>query len=323
MALDLSEFVCYGAINARKRNRVGGWIGLAGMREQIRLELSGNCEPDLAGKEVWFRVRSLGKADFDERSVPSFQHRQIGIAGKVTAAFKTPFGANGQPLDTQVAGPDTDWRPCLHVEWFGQHGRTLVEIRDVVLMEATSVPEDQDAFYGALFEDEELEPPPEPEPMTPWTPEVLDDPFGSDFPFEGTGEDYMRDLEVLDDIIEHPGETIPLRDALADEIKFLAPDELDENRANHLLRLILARLAVSSIAFDMCEHVTAVEAYRLLYERTVDSRNLRELAGTVNVLHMSTYDDCPECEAEFLRDWAELDAKLDAQRESSDGPGNA
>jgi hypothetical protein len=286
------------------------------MQEQIRLELSGNCEADLAGKEIWFRVRKLGEADFEVESVSRFQHRQIGVAGKITAAFRTPFGADGQPLDADKARDDADWRPCLHIEWFGQHGRTLVEVRDVLTQEATGDVEDQDAFYIALFDEEELEPPPEPEPVEVMMqmPDELenDDPFGIDFPFE-------QEFALFDDIIENPGERLPLREALAEEIDFAPPDELDENRACYLLRLILARLAVSSIAYDMCEHVGAVDAYRMLYEQTVDTRDLAELSGTGFVKHFSSYDDCPECEAEFERDWQDFDAKQQSPKDGATG----
>lgn len=110
-------------------------------------------------------------------------------------------------------------------------------------------------------------------------------------------------MELMDDLIES-GVGESLESILDGSTPLPDPDSLNENQAELVLRVLLARLALYGIAVDMCEHVTALGTYRMFRERmSADAHCHRELRGTSWVQHYSTYEYCEECQAEFDREW--------------------
>lgn len=339
MALQLGEYLAYGELFNARKHCVHGWLGLMGLTHQVHIELTGDCEPDLAGKHVRFRARRLPDTEFDEQSVPLFQTRQIGPVAKITAALQVRVDASGAlvPPGAAVGAAEGGvWKRCLHLEWFGQNGRVLVQLVDPVIEEvAPGQEDDTDAFFGALFPDG-LEPPAEREP-SPESCTLFTDPFddSGEPPFADVpsglqqeldrktdeidravfgAEDVSRDIremELMDDLIEH-GEGVPLASIIDGTGPLPDPDSLNENQAAAVLRVLLARLAVNGIAVDMCEHVTALETFRLIRDEIgPEGRCYRELRGTSWVQHFSTHEHCKACEAEFDREWEAREAPSD------------
>lgn len=315
MALQLGEYVVYGELRNTSRNSVFGWLGLNGMDHQISFELTGNCEDDLAGKHVRFRARAIPESAFDEKTVPHFQIRHIGPVGKMTAALKVRVDAKGEMVPPDVSDdPEFDvWKPLFHLEWFGQNGRTVVQMVDPVIQfvkPEEDTEEQADAFFSALFSEAGE---PLPEEKAGFDPSASDPDSvwgGTDFEdFRATAEQEeevaaaMQETELMDDLLESDeGESlIGLLDgatALPD------PDSLDENQAAYVLRFVLARLATYGVAIHMCEHVTALDTYRLFIEHmSPDAHCFRELKGTGWVQNFMTSEYCPVCEAEFEREW--------------------
>jgi hypothetical protein len=74
------------------------------------------------------------------------------------------------------------------------------------------------------------------------------------------------------------------------------------------------------VSLDMCEHFTPRDAYRLLVEQLLHEPGAyRELRGTGWVQHVSTWEFCPACEAEFEREWqARKEAGPQAEPDSSE-----
>jgi hypothetical protein len=88
---------------------------------------------------------------------------------------------------------------------------------------------------------------------------------------------------------------------LLDSYQLPDPDSLttDEEAKPHL-DLIMMRLAMFNISIDLCEHMTPISAYRILMKEILPEATVHpNLAATEIVQHYSTWESCPECEAEF------------------------
>ena len=84
-------------------------------------------------------------------------------------------------------------------------------------------------------------------------------------------------------------------------ISLKQPDRItDEAEAAALLTVLLARLALHGVALDMCEHYTALEAYRLLIEVILPEAEIHpQLRSTGFIQHYATWEYCAACTAEF------------------------
>jgi hypothetical protein len=350
MTLELGKYVAYGEIFATRKNCVHGWIGMMGMDTAVHFELTGNCEPDLAGKHLRFRVHNLPAHAFDERSVPGFQIRHVGPVGKITGALKLRVDSHGNPLPPDVDGRDStaEWKNLLHMEWFSQNGRVVIEMIDPVMQIVTPETEgdaEADNFFGPLFpEQPELKGDQGPFPDTIEVEAKLDkNDITEDFYClgdEGEDEEFadflasadeldaqtrahmekfersleedrkarkvMRETELLDDLIESGAAGESILAMLGDDAPLPDPDSLNENQAVTVLRVLLAKLALQGISLHMCEHVTALDAYRIFLEEIVpESTCFGELRGTGWVQHYSTGEHCRECERKFDEEWTE------------------
>lgn len=99
----------------------------------------------------------------------------------------------------------------------------------------------------------------------------------------------------------------------------------DEAEAAELLRMLIGRLAMHSVAIDICEHYTALATYRWLMEEILPEARIHPRAAASGfVCHYSTNEFCETCDAEFD---AEFEARERAKRKSEeqdeeDGDGN-
>jgi len=326
MALQLGQFAAYGELWNTHRNSVCGWLGLMGMDIQIRLELTGNCESDLAGKHIRFRARAVPLATLDAKQVRTIQIRHIGPVGKMTLALRVSTDTEGNVLPPDLVDGDVpcDWKPLLNLEWFSQHGRTVVQMVDPVVEFVGSEndgAEAADAFFGALFEEQAGMPEEEDEFAHPSL--QGQDPYcpGSDFEdlLAASERDEevakaMQETELMDDLIESKEEGESLVALLDGSAPLPDPNDLDENRAAYILRFILARLATCGVAIHMCEHVTALETYRIFREHmSPDAHCFRQLSGTGWVQSFLTSEYCPVCEEEFEREWQQRESEKAAE----------
>jgi hypothetical protein len=170
MALRLGEWVVCGELFNTQRYSVRGWLGLCGQEQPLAFELTGNCDPDLAGWHIRFEARGATKPDQPSVAeelgtdaadpgpdLSNVAWSQIGPTGTMTAARRVRV-ADCPPEELyrrcQLGEPPpTHWRKCLFLEWFGQNGRVVVEIVDPVIEFLERIPLDSTAA-GAL-------PPPE------------------------------------------------------------------------------------------------------------------------------------------------------------------
>ncbi|MCC5806928.1 MAG: hypothetical protein JJU00_11430 [Opitutales bacterium] len=126
MAWRIAEQVVEGEIDNRTKGRVTGWIRLVDGGE-LRLELTGNAWPDIAGSRIRFRNREPARAE------PQGLHpEQEGRAGDITASRKVKDLL--VPVETFLEMPKAEresaltWANGLYLEWFSRaNGRVVIE----------------------------------------------------------------------------------------------------------------------------------------------------------------------------------------------------
>jgi len=95
------------------------------------------------------------------------------------------------------------------------------------------------------------------------------------------------------------------------------PDSLTEQQAAAQLKIILSQLARFCISIDMCKHATALSTYRWLLDDILPQARFTPASlGSGFIQGYSTYEGCPQCEAEFEAEW---DARQQAPQENSEG----
>ena len=118
-------------------------------------------------------------------------------------------------------------------------------------------------------------------------------------------------MELMDELIERgPGQPLGM---LFDEPLKLKPIEgLDEAAAEQQLKILLAQLAMYGVAVHMCEHFTALDTYRLIIEHLAPEEGAYpELRGTGWVQNFDTGESCPQCEAEFEKNFEEKNRRIE------------
>jgi len=110
--------------------------------------------------------------------------------------------------------------------------------------------------------------------------------------------DFQEEHDLLDAIAEGDGD-MPIESLIGDLTKRPRPDSLDDTEVESHLKTLLADLAMHGIALDVCEHLTPRDCYRLLLESILPELTTHEkLAQTDTVMHLTTWESCPQCEAE-------------------------
>jgi hypothetical protein len=143
MAVRLGDRVVCGEIFNTSYYSVHGWIQLRGRDQPIILQLTGNCEPDLAGRHIRFETPTpdappqSDPAEADASDLDFLATQQIGPTGTMTADRRVKV-ADCPPTElylrcTLGEPPPIEWKRCLYLEWFSQNGRVVVELPDPVI----------------------------------------------------------------------------------------------------------------------------------------------------------------------------------------------
>ena len=232
--------------------------------------------------------------------------------------------------------PPTRWEDCLYLEWFGQNGRVLIELPvskvrffDEAEIAARNKAEVEDMEAEMRKRDEERE---DGGPgIIAFTPEGEIDPLDLLFPAEGEDEEgyglipdeleselarkarrtdrevageaedsikTMEEMELMDEMLEK-GKLTPLMEFLAD-LNLPSPATVStDEQAEESLKIALAKLALAGVAFHVCEHCSAREAYRIFIEDVCSdsegSGAFRPLIGTGWVQNFCASDYCKKC----------------------------
>lgn len=388
MAFRLGEHVVCGEIINTHKNSVHGWLGLRGVEQPVMLQLTGNCDSDLAGRHIRFEARSAPKDNQDSSSLQPDSERenesdrdrlerlnltglawqQIGPTGAMTAAHRVRTAdCSVEELCMRLRlkePPPMRWVRCLYLEWYSQNGRVVVEMPDPIIEflgpDGKAEPETADSTEDKTPE----EPPPQVQgglsvtafhrndegeveitDETPYLDAEEDD--DGDNPYklvsddlqreldaqtretdralrnDAESDDLIRDVEVMDEAIEK-GERVPLGSLFDEVMKLPKPDRLTEQQAEVELKGLLTRLAMFGVALNMCEHFTALDAYRLLVEHLCKEEvAFAEVCNTGWVQHFDTAEFCEACQAEFDRQYEQQQRGRPDDEDDDDAGGAA
>jgi hypothetical protein len=345
MALRLDKWVVRGEIINLRRNAVHGWIALNGVEQPMMIDLTGNCDADLAGCHIQFEARAE-YADAAE-PLPKLGWHQIGPTGTMTAARRVKPERNYEEALAMKDLPSEDCVPSLYLEWFSQNGQVIIELLDPVIeyierrnfneplgkksrtplkesADELSIEEPEASDVEELGAYEEFKQPREEDEQS--------DPFGllsPDFqryldeqssetdrgalpdPLDEDDDDLLE-MRLMDDVLESEDQGEFIGSYLEPPGPLPPPSEVTNEEAEPLLKQLLAHLALYGIALHICEHFTPREAYRVLMEEIAwEGRIHRRLLGTQWVQNYMTHEYCAECEAEADRDFEEMQKKQD------------
>jgi len=141
MALRLGNRVVRGEIFNTARYSVHGWLELRDWDHPLMLQLTGKCDPDLAGWHFRFEAQGgedppaeKGGAESGGIDLARVARQQVGPTGTMTAARKVKV-CDCSPRELYLRckmdePPPFEWKRCLYLEWFSQNGRVVIELAD-------------------------------------------------------------------------------------------------------------------------------------------------------------------------------------------------
>ena len=325
MTLFLSEYVSGGEIINSRLNSVHGYLAFHGCGRPVVLQLTGNCEGEMAGTHLRFDVRpdanGLEPLPVTEEQLNELDlaWMQIGVTAEMTLR-KDPAR--------------------LFLEWHGQNGRTIVELQDPLLEFVDAVDETQeiedDDSLDDLDDDDER-----PGTRTPQAsferiddddlsePEEIaevdeEDPFGL-FPADlkesleskeawspDIDDETLAQWKEWDEVFDGTKD-VPLSTLFDPPIRLPSSDSLNDDDVAALFRTILAQLALHNIAFHMCEHFTPRGAYELLRGHILPEHGAHpDLPRIGYTMNFDTAEFCDDCQEEADRKYGKADSDIDA-----------
>jgi hypothetical protein len=353
MAYRLGDYVVYGELRNR-HYMTWGIIVLrgeaAGEETVVRLELTGDCGPDLRGKAFRFSPDPAGPQPevFPREHFSGLQPCQVGPTASMTAdAWVRALPCTVEEFYQRAKlgePPPTEWKRRLYLEWYSQNGRVLLEMAGPVI---------EQCVREADGEEDEgdwvpLPPPsrtPDQQPPTGpsftiirtdgdqstiehLTPGDLDSLGGNELRAPAALErQFEREAAQIDRAIRgdsEPPDDEALREAalmdycfdycepqpveaLLEPAELPPPESLDDEQVETQLKVLLARLAITGIALDVCPHFTPRDCYRLLLSKVLpEEKAYKEVIGTGWVQHWSTWEYCKQCDDQFEQPESEL-----------------
>ncbi|MCX7013526.1 MAG: hypothetical protein NTW86_13385 [Candidatus Sumerlaeota bacterium] len=125
--------------------------------------------------------------------------------------------------------------------------------------------------------------------------------------------DAVRSAELMDALLDSDRDQ-PLLLLFQKPSTLPRPDDLTEKQAEETIQVLLGQMAMFGVAFHICEHFTAREAYRLLVEKVLqEERFYPELRGSGWVTGFMTSEWCPHCEEENQRAFEDYERKRKAE----------
>jgi hypothetical protein len=326
MTLRLGDYVVAGEIINRRHNSTHGWLALRGQDHPLLVQLTGDPSPDLVGKRFRFEIpedrppAEPPPAPLDFKTIAS---QQIGPTGEMSIAR-------------------TDGHTRIALEWFSQNGHVVVEVIDPELEwieddeeDAQRQKEAEAAEKEARGEDPEDSEPQldlgialpsddEDDPYGLFPPE-LDQELASEVDPEAVSEaaaeprDWSEVIPGIDpetkrmyeewDEVTYGTKDVPLSEIFDPPIKLYTAEQLellDDATVSAALKELLMRLALLSVALNICEHYTPQQTYRYLTQEILPEYGVHPRLPQIGwVQHYDTSEDCAECQAQFDREWAE------------------
>ena len=329
MATRLGDMVLYGELRNLRNYSTHGILVLRGTEPeeevQLRFELTGNCDEDLKGKCIRFWPANEEAPEcFDEKAQRGFQLSQVGATGTMTSqgwVRALPCSVKEYIRRCELGEPPpTPWKDRLYLEWFGQNGRVVIEMAGAVVEEQIRAPEGEDdegdwkvlpnlaippylvegeaptepEIVVVRWEDQDPEPPPEVAPEVYARMAEIEE------------EDPLYSTRIMDDCVENK-EGDPVSDVLGPAADLPPPETLSDDEIEGRFLAAVGHLALYGIALDVCEHFTPRQCYEWLRDVVLPERTVHpEMFGTGWVQHICTFDDCPACEEQALKDYEDF-----------------
>ncbi len=303
----LKDCVVSGELDNSCGNSVQGFIVLRDRNfpDQLRqstpqticISLTGNFNGSFQGHHFRFSAaRSLVPASTKQHVVTprELQSPQIGVIAAATLRrVHVPMIPDGECVDAiqRVPHSPTKQLLCLQLEWWSQNGQVVLQLIDP-----------QIEFYGEFQDCVRLD-------SSLMTCQDVTE-LHCD-PAEFTAKTYCAERrirsvisdDIYDDwrLVSDDSLDRALVRLLPEDLQLPQPEDIrDEAGAWQSLRILLSHLASLSIAFDMCQHFSAMEAYRLLFERVLpDATVLHSRISSGFVMHFATWEHCHRCSEEF------------------------
>jgi len=337
MALRIGGLVVRGEIDNTTRYSVRGWLELQGCDRPLLLHLTGDCDSDLAGRRIVFSTPSR-KRSGDAADLKRLAWQQVGptVAMTATKRVRVPMcSARECDIRTSVGEPPPMvWKSCLHLEWYSQNGRVVIEIPDSAVdfldeeeetdgpayvntlgaegenaatdeaartdINAASAEPDWDREDDDEGDDEEDEAE-DPYGLIPADLKAqLDASFDREGQEESAPNAESRRLEMarVDELLEKDSGR-PISCLFDRETRLADLADLGDDVAEEAFKTLLAQLAQHGIAVDVCKHLTPRQAYELvLRDISKEARFFPQLRRTQWVQHFMTSDFCGQCAAE-------------------------
>lgn len=132
MAWRIEDSVVEGEFDNTIKGRVTGWLRLLGRDELVRLELRGNCRPDLAGWRFRIVRRDPIPAWAKPMDLERFASQQVGEAGDILAdQILRHFDCPVEELLARIRvgePPPEELREAVYLEWYSdQNGRVVIQ----------------------------------------------------------------------------------------------------------------------------------------------------------------------------------------------------
>lgn len=305
MACRLNSGVVGGELDNSRPNAVRGRLELSDGRV-ILLELTGELQGQLAGRHLRFTVARKQADSASDADLPhGFTLRQAGAVGTVSLLNRNvPRCGIEEFLEFRRRGesPPVDVVPHLYVEWYGPNGRVVVELHDPAI--ACVGP--NDAGRPALIP---LAVPVTSEGGTPNVTEIgVDDaPLmftkaarrSWDEVIPGIDPKTKQMYEQWDEMFSGESD-VPMLSMFDPPLELRNADELSGDEADEVLDDLLDRLEEIHVSFDICDHFSSQDAYRLLVEQILPvDRIYPKIAETGHKMMYSTFDHCRQCLAEY------------------------
>lgn len=324
MSLRLDNYILFGEIINRNPRSTFGFIVLRGRNHALRFELVGDPEPDLCGRHVKFSI-PVPDEPGPEASDMILSLCQVGVTGIMTTArmYRVPTG--DRPLAQYISNKQPvpgEWRPTLTIEWYSQQGRVIIQIPDPVLevLEGDPLPEPQipqeSEAQGLEITDIHLKDDESVIEHTVLKAEMQEDVSASvnldtyleqinkkkEQNFIEEEDDPLADVKIFEHLWEtEPGEPIG---SLLNPRLLPKPEDLTEEKAESVVKSILAEMAILHVTLDICEHFTWKRIYQFMLDELFP--NMRVFPQMCNALdyvhHFTTWESCEECMKEYQID---------------------
>ncbi len=258
-------------------NRLRGVLHLASQEQQVILDLTVVNPSGLEGCAFYFTAPDTGQESKKENKL-HLAPEQIGPLGTCCLC--------GPKDESQT--PDGLEYDCLFIEWYSQNGHITFRIQNPFIeylhgsqpVESSSTPEDL-YFTQSILARTEIHSP-------------IPTPLSAD-----QRPDVMAEIIEMDNWIESGDPGTSVREQFKPRLNPAPPNTLFDGQLEDELKILLAQLARLAITLEWCEHFNTRTAYEYLVNTVLNEHCFAGFLPFHSVRHFSTWDDCPECQAEF------------------------